>query len=429
MNNETLTIPSQQQQQLDLNTLRSKVQELKDIHRSSNDENELSRSDSEKLLKDCAFQLQSEYSRITSEFSAINSLAVEDLDAYLMHLKGELSSVEVENAQISNEIEDLTRTYVEDSSHLGNEIEGLQCSLDFIALQGLEKAKADARLGCTMHEEDQMDVINAHGDCKFKDLELNRQLENNEKTIKLLQDLECVLKRFDAMEKIEDALSGLKVTDVEGNRIRLSLRTYVPNLDGLLSQQKIEDVSSTLEQNHELVLEVVDGTMQIKNVEIFPNNVYIGEIIDAAKSFRQQVLPVLEGRSPLEWFVRRVQDRIVLCMLRQFLVNSANKSRHSFEYIDREEIIIAHTVGGVDAFIKMPQGWPVSESALLLASLKSSTQQHSHKISLSFLCKVEELANSLDAHTRQNIPTFMDAVEEILVQQMHAEMQADNSDK
>lgn len=71
------------------------------------------------------------------------------------------------------------------------------------------------------------------------------------------------------MEKVEDALSGLKVTDVEGNRIRLSLRTYVPNLDGLLSQQKIEDVSSTLEQNHELVLEVVDGTMQIKNVEVW----------------------------------------------------------------------------------------------------------------------------------------------------------------
>lgn len=37
----------------------------------------------------------------------------EFVDAYLMHLKGELSSVEVENAQISNEIEDLRRTCVE----------------------------------------------------------------------------------------------------------------------------------------------------------------------------------------------------------------------------------------------------------------------------------------------------------------------------
>lgn len=36
----------------------SKVEELTDIHRRSNDENELSRSDSEKLLKDCAFRFQ-----------------------------------------------------------------------------------------------------------------------------------------------------------------------------------------------------------------------------------------------------------------------------------------------------------------------------------------------------------------------------------
>lgn len=38
----------------------------------------------------------------------------------------------------------------------------------YVIFQGLEKAKADARLGCTMHEEDQMDVTSACGDCNVK---------------------------------------------------------------------------------------------------------------------------------------------------------------------------------------------------------------------------------------------------------------------
>nr|GMD67957.1 centrosomal protein of 290 kDa-like isoform X2 [Ipomoea batatas] len=85
-------------------------------------------------------------------------------------------------------------------------------------------------------------------------------------------------------------------------------------------------------------------------------------------------MPVHEIRAYLEWFVRRVQDRIVLCKLRQILVKSANKSRHSFEYLDRDEIIVAHLVGGIDAFIKVPQGWPIYIAALNLISLKSSSQ-------------------------------------------------------
>ncbi|KAM7486078.1 hypothetical protein LguiA_002087 [Lonicera macranthoides] len=60
----------------------------------------------------------------------------------------------------------------------------------------------------------------------------------------------------------------------------------------------------------------------------------------------------------------------------------------------------------------------------------TSTSSEFLHLHASLLCIFsKELANSLDAHTRQHIPTFMDAVEEILVQQMHAEMQADNSDK
>lgn len=58
------------------------------------------------------------------------------------------------------------------------------------------------------------------------------------------------------------------------------------------------------------------------------------------------------------------------------------------EYLVRDEMIVAHVAGGIDAFIKVSQGWPVSSSPLNLTSLKSS-DQHSKGVSLSFLCKVK----------------------------------------
>ncbi|KAA8527909.1 hypothetical protein F0562_035222 [Nyssa sinensis] len=432
MGEPTEIIPSPEP--LDLDTIRSRIRELSDIQRSSTDGPELSTLDSEHLLRDYAVQLESKINQIASEFSDISSLSVQDLGklplahAYLEHLKDELNSVEAEKAKFSNEIEDLTRTYAEDSTRLESDIEWLNCSLDYIALQGLDKAKADERVNCSTNGDNQTNLLNAHGDCKFKILELSHQIEKNKITLKSLQDLDCVFKRFEAIEKFEDELTGLKVIEFEGNCIRLSLRTYIPNLESLLSQQKIEGSIEALEQNHELLIEVVDGTMELKNVEIFPNDVYTGEIFDAAKSFRQlsSHLLMLETWSSLEWFVRRVQDRIILCTLRRFVVKCANKSRHSFEYLDRDEIIIAHMLGGVDAFMKVSQGWPLSNSALRLKSLKSSSH-YSKEISLSFLCKVEEVANSLDARIRQSLLSFVDAIEDILMQRMRVELQSDNN--
>lgn len=74
--------------------------------------------------------------------------------------------------------------------------------------------------------------------------------------------------RFESVEKIEDSLTGLKVIEFGGNRIRLSMRTYVPNFENLLVQHKIEDVVDPLEQTHDLLLELVEGTMELKNAEV-----------------------------------------------------------------------------------------------------------------------------------------------------------------
>ncbi|KAL0340592.1 UNVERIFIED_CONTAM: hypothetical protein Sradi_4576000, partial [Sesamum radiatum] len=159
-------------------------------------------------------------------------------------------------------------------------------------------------------------------------LELSHQIEKKKTTLKTLQDLDSYFRRFEAVEKIEDAFTGVKVIEIEGNNIRLSLKTYIPYLESVLRQQDIESVIEPLEMNHELIVETMDGTWELKNVEIFPNDVYIGEIIDAAKTFRQlnPTSRAMVTRSSLEWFVRRVQDRIALSSLRRFVVKNANKS-------------------------------------------------------------------------------------------------------
>ncbi|VVA34043.1 PREDICTED: RNA-directed DNA polymerase (reverse mRNAase)-related family [Prunus dulcis] len=90
-----------------------------------------------------------------------------------------------------------------------------------------------------------------------------------------------------------------------------------------------------------------------------------------------------DKKSSLQWFVTKVQDRIVLCAMRLLVVKNANKSRHSLEYLDKDETVVAHVVGGVDAFIKVPQGWPLLSSPLKLIYLKSS-DQHSKGISFKF---------------------------------------------
>ncbi|KAK7845813.1 hypothetical protein CFP56_008857 [Quercus suber] len=127
------------------------------------------------------------------------------------------------------------------------------------------------------------------------------------------------------------------------------------------------------------------------------------------------------------WFITKIQDRITLCTLRHLVVKGANKSRFSLEYLDRDETIIAHMAGAVDAFIKISQYWPILSSPLKLISLKSS--DNSKEISLTFLCKAEEVANSLDIHIRQDISSFVDAIEKILVEQMHLELHFDDSSK
>ncbi|BBG93383.1 hypothetical protein Prudu_001376 [Prunus dulcis] len=390
---------------LDLNTIQRQVRELEEIIEScrQDDASELSPSDSDDLIRNCGLLLQSRVEQIVSECSDVGLLEDQEFGRF----EQELNSVEAESTKVSNGIEDLIRTHGEDFNRLGTDLAQLKCSLDFVEEKDLEKAKLGADVDYHKCGKDLLDPMNVNAD-KFELLELENQIEKNNIILKL-----------DNTEQIGDAVTGLKVIAFEGNCVRLSLRTYIPKLEDLFSPKKVGDATEPSEVNHELLIELLEGTMGLRNVEIFPNDVYINDILDAAKSLR---------KSSLQWFVTKVQDRIVLGTMRRLVVKNANKSRHSLEFLDKDETVVAHVVGGVDAFIKVPQGWPLLSSPLKLIYLKSS-DQHSKGISLSFLCTVQELANSLAVRIRQTLSSFVDAIEKILVEQMCSEIHGDASEQ
>ncbi|XP_010527468.1 PREDICTED: uncharacterized protein LOC104804805 [Tarenaya hassleriana] len=400
---------------LELHEIRSRVKELEVLHRVCEDEpEESSLSNSNIMVQDFAFQLETKVKQIVDEYSDVDLLGIEDSDDYLEYLRKELHSVEAESAKVSEEIERLSRTHVEDSNVLERDLEGLLLSLDSISYQDLEKVKENPPASCSTNKRDISNSI----DENFKSLDLEDQIQEKRMILKSLEDLDLVSKRFDAVEQVEDALTGLKVLEFDGNSIRLQLQTYIPKLDGLFGQHKIDDTTEPSESIHELLIEIKDETLEIKKVEMFPNDVYIGDIIEATHSFRQVSLhpAVLQTRSPLQWFVGKVQERIILSTLRKYMVKSSNKSRHTFEYYDKEETIVAHMVGGVDAFLKVSTSWPLLNTPLKLVSIKNSFSG-SERISSNIICKIEEMANSLDPQTQESLTSFVEAIEKILVEQ------------
>ncbi|XP_022147070.1 uncharacterized protein LOC111016098 [Momordica charantia] len=402
---------------LDLQAVRCRISELEELQRSL-EEDEASSTDSlgsEKLLKECALHLESRLQQILSEFSNVDSfLGIDDLDAYVEHMKEELVMVEAESSKISNEIEAIKRNNIEDSNRLKMDLEVLKLSLDRLTSEDPEKATFNCR---SPDGEDQINMIDKRECNAFEVLQLDSQIEQNKRILKSLQELDEIFKSLDVIEQVEDTIGGLKVIDVAENFIRLSLRTHIPNLEDLSSLQRLEGVIEPSELNHELLIEVLEGTMELKNAEIFPGDVHLHDIINASKSF---------SNSSLEWFVRKVQDRIVLCTLRRFVVKTANKSSHSFEYLDEDNTIICTMIGGIGAVIRVSQGWPLSDSPLKLISLKNS-DHYTKGISLSLICKVEKMANSLDVRIRHNLSSFADAIEKILKERMHLELHSDGA--
>ncbi|KAJ1384852.1 hypothetical protein SESBI_42164 [Sesbania bispinosa] len=116
--------------------LRSRIAEIQKI---CNENHSNSSNGNENLLNDCALHVQNRVQQIVSEFSGPTLLGIEDLDAYLEHLKEELKKVEVETTNVANEIELLATTHKDDSILLKAKLEEMECSLDYIATNDHKK--------------------------------------------------------------------------------------------------------------------------------------------------------------------------------------------------------------------------------------------------------------------------------------------------
>ncbi|XP_018492275.1 uncharacterized protein LOC108862593 isoform X2 [Raphanus sativus] len=392
----------------DLQEIRSRVKELEYLRRNCIDETGESVPS---LAQDFALELETKMKIVEDYYDHdFDSMDVEESDAYLEYLRKELHSAEAQTAKVSQEIERLSISHAQDSTSLVSDLEGLLFSLDFLSSQDVDKSKEN------LPSSIPMEVFDVDYDDKFK-------IEEKKAILKSSEDLDSVRKRLDAAEQVEDAFAGLKVLKFDENFITLQLRTCIPKLDGLLGQHELVHNTQPSELIHELLIHLKDKTTEITKVEMLPNDVYIGDIIDAADSLRQITLhsALPETRSSLQWLAAKVEERIISATLRKYMVKSSKTVRQTFEYYDKDETIVAHIAGGIDAFLKVSDSWPLLNSPLKLASLKNS-ENHSNGISLSLICKVEELANSLDLQTRQNLSSFMDAIEKILVQQSREEL-------
>lgn len=393
---------------MDIESFRSKLEDIKK-NRSSLNDSESMNFVSKQIREDVI----SAYERITQialDEKAVAGFEPHDFDAFLEELKKEVSSAEDDNIRISNNIDDITKTFYTELDSLDGDIEELCFSLNLIDSQVANVGQffGEARTGT-------MDVSE---DKKFEILKLQQQTEMCKNNLSILQDLDAYTKRFESVSQIEDKLSDVKVLEFEGNCIRISMKTSVPSSDGLLFRHKFDNLVKPHVVEHELLVEVVDNTLELRKVEIFPNDVCLDDILLNIKSSSN--LAFVKHGSQLESLVRQVQHCIILCTLKKLLLKDAKMSRHSFEHSERDEMITAHMVGGIDAFINIPQSWPLSNSGLKLISLKNS-MDNSKSISLGLLYKIKEHANSLNVHTRSNLTKFMDAIEETLVQEMRSE--------
>ncbi|PKU87955.1 hypothetical protein MA16_Dca007897 [Dendrobium catenatum] len=319
----------------------------------------------------------------------VEALGPADLEAFIEQLKKDLKSTEEENVKLSGEIDTLQTQVSSDSTKLGGDIDALLSLLNFI----------DSKV-----------------------LELIQQIETSRSQLNTLEDLHHALKRLETICSLEDLFCGVKCIEFEDNCIRLSLRTPIPSMDSLSIQKKLDCSLERTALDHELLIEVNDQ-MELKNIEIFPGDVYLDGIINAVKSSRFLLTHAAEDI--LGWLLRQIQQRIILCNVRRLLVKNESSSRRSIVYSDPDEIITTHLEGGLVASVKMSQGWPLSSYPLMLWSLKHSSD-HSKSIPWNLLCEVQEQANSLEVHLRQDLTHFVDAIER-LVMEMQAKYSNSNA--
>ncbi|TVU13902.1 hypothetical protein EJB05_37369 [Eragrostis curvula] len=370
---------------LDAAAIRSRVEELALKWRRGREEEEVpvagAEADAEKGLSSM-YEVSEVAEEAMDEWDSVSAANpsgdLGDLDAYLEWLRTKVSLTEEMNRKASDEIAVLAEATVNDAIQLDVGIEELESSLWKLDSKDLSHFEASP----IVELQESTDLCGNESivdkDYKYEVLKLNQQIEESEMDLKLLQNME----RADAIWQLESLLSssGAKILDFKDNCLRVLLEAPILTSD-LIYEHKLDCAIDSFVSDHELLIEVGEGK-EPQKVQIFPNDVYVDILIELLKS-----------------------------------------SRHSFEYFDKEETIVAHLVRGIDLSIKTPADWPLSSYGLRLISIRNSGT-HPTNITSSLLEKTKELANGLELQIRRHLARFIDAVEEILVRELRSELHA-----
>ncbi|XP_031478318.1 uncharacterized protein LOC116249241 [Nymphaea colorata] len=402
----------------DFQGFRCRVEALLGLCANLQDFSGQSSEESKKCLEECITELKRRNEDIESESFVQYLSDIEDIGAYLDNKREELEKIRIENLSISDEVGHLTKDFDEDFLQFQNELAHFGS-----LLEDRDSSEASEMSSSNLRERlSKQDSLSMQEKCHFEVLALEGLVEKRKVELDCIEDLKSMLKRVEAICQVEEVLCHAKVIEFKDNCIRLSLKTFLPMAGSLKYQLSLEKMIGPSAVHHEMLIKVIPGTRELVDVEIFPNDVLIDDIANDVKSARTDVscpLSFLKIRSPLEWMVRKVQQRILICNLRRLILKDANRSRHKFEY-SVDGVITAYLAGGIQASIMVPESWPMSDSALRLLSLKN-LNFHSKDVSVGSLHKLEELANSLDSERRYNLLNFVEAIEQILKEQLSSD--------
>ncbi|OEL16844.1 hypothetical protein BAE44_0022139 [Dichanthelium oligosanthes] len=371
---------------LDAAAIRSRVEQLslKRLRRGGEEaESEVADADVA-LGLDSAYQVAQEgMDVLDSSTAAISSDTLVPLlspDAYLERLRKEVTLAEEKNRELSDEIGVTAETTANDMIQLDVDIEILESLLSKLESKDFNHFEASPVLGLSDSTDSCRNQSIADKDCIYEVLELDHQIGKSNMNLKMLQNLQSV----DEIWQLKSMLLpfGAKVLDFKGNCLRMFLKA--PTLaDCVIYGQKLNCALDSFISDHELQIEVEEGNMEPKNLQIFPDDVCVDILIKSLESSREVI-----SSPTLGWLIQQCQRRFILNALRRSLVNDANNSRHSFEYFDKEEVIIAHLDRGIDASIKISSDWPLCSYGLKLISIRNSGT-HPKNIASTLLSKIK----------------------------------------
>nr|BAK04433.1 predicted protein [Hordeum vulgare subsp. vulgare] len=327
------------------------------------------------------------------------------LDSYMEWLRKEVSLIEEENCKLSTEISVIGETVLKDTILLDAVIESLESRLNTLDSEVLKHSEVSPT-----STDSVLNQISIEKVCEYEEFELDHQIGKSAMDLKLLQIQSISMQRDEEMWQLQSLFSEPRVLKCKGNCLRVFLKAPILPSECVNFGQKLDCV------DHELLIEVDEGKIELNKVQIFPADVCVDILIEKLKSSREAI-----SVPSLGWLIRQCQQQIIINTLRRLLVNDANNSRHSFEYFDKDETIVAHMVGAIDAFFKISENWPVSPYGLKLISIRNSGTQPTN-ITVELVFKTKELANGLELETRRQLVRFVDAVEEILVRGMQSEL-------